>query len=65
MIYSIDGFVYRDKPKLLDQLREALRLKHYSRKTEKSYIFIEAAVLSTFILCVILKKWELLRLSYF
>jgi hypothetical protein len=30
--------VYKDKPKLLDQLSEALRLKHYSLKTEKSYI---------------------------
>ena len=30
--------VYKDKPKLLDQLREALRLKHHSLKTEKSYV---------------------------
>jgi len=30
--------VYKDKPKLLDQLQEALRLKHYSLKTEKSYV---------------------------
>lgn len=30
--------MYKDKPKLLDQLREALRLKHYSLKTEKSYV---------------------------
>ena len=30
--------VYKDKPKLLDQLREAIRLKHYSPKTEKSYV---------------------------
>jgi len=28
----------KQKPKLLDQLREAMRLKHYSLKTEKSYI---------------------------
>jgi hypothetical protein len=30
--------MYNDKPKLLDQLREALRLKYYSLKTEKSYV---------------------------
>ena len=30
--------MYKDNPKLLDQLREALRLKHYSVKTEKSYV---------------------------
>ena len=29
--------IYNNKPKLLDQLRETLRLKHYSLKTEKSY----------------------------
>ena len=26
-----------DKPKLLDQMREALRLRHYSRRTEQTY----------------------------
>jgi site-specific recombinase XerD len=26
-------------PKLLDQVRHALRLKHYSLKTEKSYVY--------------------------
>lgn len=26
-----------DKPRLLDQLREALRSRHYSRRTERSY----------------------------
>ena len=30
--------MYKDKPKLLDQLREVLCLKHYSLKTEKSYV---------------------------
>ena len=30
--------MYNNKPKLLDQLRETLRLNHYSLKTEKSYI---------------------------
>ncbi len=30
--------MYKDKPKLMDQLSEALRLKHNSLKTEKSYI---------------------------
>ncbi|MFM9969640.1 MAG: phage integrase N-terminal SAM-like domain-containing protein [Burkholderiales bacterium] len=28
-----------DKPRLLDQVRHVLRLKHYSRRTEKSYIY--------------------------
>jgi hypothetical protein len=26
------------KPKLLDQVRQALRLKHYSYETEKTYV---------------------------
>jgi hypothetical protein len=26
------------KPKLLDQVREAIRLKHYSLRTEKTYL---------------------------
>jgi hypothetical protein len=26
------------KPKLLDQLREVIRLKHYSIRTEESYV---------------------------
>ena len=30
--------MYKDKPKLLDQIREVMRLKHYSLKTEKSYV---------------------------
>jgi integron integrase len=30
--------MYKNQPKLLDQLREVLRLKHYSPKTEKSYV---------------------------
>lgn len=27
------------KPKLLDQVRRALRLKHYSYETEKAYVY--------------------------
>jgi len=30
--------VYNNKPKLLDQLKKTLRLKHCSLKTEKSYV---------------------------
>jgi site-specific recombinase XerD len=30
--------MHKDKPKLLDQLQEVMRLKHYSLKTEKSYV---------------------------
>jgi hypothetical protein len=26
------------KPKLLDQVREAIRTRHYSRRTEESYV---------------------------
>ena len=33
-----DSPVYAQKPKLLDSLRLALRSRHYSRKTEKSYV---------------------------
>ncbi len=34
-----DGLsVARGKPKLLDQLREALRSRHYSRLTEHTYV---------------------------
>jgi hypothetical protein len=29
----------RPKPKLLDQLREALRSRHYSRRTEQTYCY--------------------------
>ena len=28
----------KHKPKLLDQVRQTIRLKHYSLKTEKSYV---------------------------
>jgi hypothetical protein len=28
----------RQKPRLLDQVREEIRKRHYSRRTEKSYI---------------------------
>ena len=27
------------KPKLLDQLRDAIRLKHYSNRTEECYVY--------------------------
>jgi len=27
-----------DKPKLLDQVREKLRVKHYSIRTEQAYV---------------------------
>ena len=27
------------KPKLLDQVRSAIRIRHYSRRTEKAYVF--------------------------
>lgn len=27
-----------DKPKLLDQLRDAIRVKHYSMRTEEAYV---------------------------
>jgi hypothetical protein len=26
------------KPRLLDQLRDAIRVRHYSRSTEKAYV---------------------------
>jgi integrase len=28
----------QQKPKLLDQVREVIRLRHYSRRTEKAYV---------------------------
>jgi len=31
-------FMPRKSKKLLDQVREIIRLKHYSRKTEKTYV---------------------------
>jgi len=30
--------VSRSEPKLLDRMREAIRLRHYSRRTEESYV---------------------------
>jgi len=42
-IYTVSGYgqeVTMDcKPKLLDQLRNALRVRHYSLSTEKSYVY--------------------------
>ncbi len=33
--------------KLLDQVRETIRLKHYSRKTEKTYVSKNVCLLDT------------------
>jgi len=38
MIFSMEEGVYKDRPKLLDQLCEAMRLKYYSLKTKKSHV---------------------------
>jgi hypothetical protein len=27
-----------DKPKILDQVRDAIRVKHYSMRTEEAYV---------------------------
>ncbi len=35
-VYKKDGIVH--KPKLLDQVRDRIRLKHYSVRTEQTYI---------------------------
>ena len=38
MFPSVSGFSLQDKPKkLLDQVRDVMRLKHYSLRTERSY----------------------------
>jgi len=36
--FHASGAPGRPKPKLLDQLREALRSRHYSRRTEQTYV---------------------------
>jgi len=46
------------KPKLLDQLREALRSRHYSRRTEQTYChwvkrFIYSKAICDFTLCTL------------
>ncbi|MEZ6176510.1 MAG: phage integrase N-terminal SAM-like domain-containing protein [Candidatus Scalinduaceae bacterium] len=28
-----------DKPKILDQVRDAIRVKHYSMRTEEAYVY--------------------------
>ena len=33
-----DSFPARHKPKLLDQVRQAIRTRHYSHMTEKAYV---------------------------
>ena len=39
-------------PRLLDQVREAIRLKHFSLKTEKSYVhYIRDLILLPTALC--------------
>ena len=35
---GIEGIIPNPKLKLLDQVREVLRLKHYAIRTERSYI---------------------------
>jgi hypothetical protein len=32
------AFEQRPEPKLLDRVREAVRLRHYSRRTEEAYV---------------------------
>jgi integron integrase len=38
LIKSVTRFAMSSQPKLLDQVRDVLRLRHYSYETEKSYI---------------------------
>lgn len=38
MVNQLNQVQAEGKPKLLDQVRQALRVKHYSRRTEKSYV---------------------------
>jgi hypothetical protein len=37
------GPVGAPKPRLLDRVREAIRARHYSRRTEKAYVTSPAA----------------------
>ena len=34
----MEGHLVSDPPKLLDQLRQAIRVRHYSRSTKKAYV---------------------------
>jgi hypothetical protein len=52
------------KPKLLDQVRQAIRMRHYSYRTEK-HMFIGLSGISSFITNAIHRKWARLRLHGF
>ncbi len=50
------------KPKLLDRLREALRSRHYSRRTEQTYChWVKRYFIST--TCAIRLRWPNPRLT--
>lgn len=50
----------QERPRLLDQVRDKLRTKHYSIRTEKSFVIGFDASSST-IISVILRRWGMPR----
>ena len=50
----------RDSPKLLDQVRSAIRARHYSRRTEEAYVHwirreLDASHISSFLMSMAVK----------
>ena len=46
MSHSVSTVVNSGNPKLLDQVRDAIRLKHYSIRTEQTYSRLDPAIYS-------------------
>jgi len=54
---GVQSFATALKPKLLDQVRDTIRMRHYSSKTEDSYVhWINGS--SFAITSAILRKWR-------
>ncbi len=41
---AMDGLIPNPKARLFDQVREVMRFKHYSVRTEQVYLALDAAV---------------------
>jgi|GEM_PF-6328094 len=56
-IHVLPRLPARQSPKLLDQLREALRSRHYSRRTEATYYhWVKRYIFFT--MCATLPEWR-------
>ena len=53
------------KPKLPEQVRNKIRVRHYSVRTEKTYLWIESNDLFSFTIKEIPRRWERQKLKPF